>query len=102
LFIRSQRETVFNCTGADEEERKIPIHLPAGSLGSGKTTTLKHVLENKEQLKLAVLVSDVAAINIDAKLIASQLGGGTTRPCTGVTPAAHGNSGGGTLVGLGR
>lgn len=37
---------------------------------AGKTTLLKHILENKEGLKCAVLVNDMAEVNIDAALVA--------------------------------
>jgi G3E family GTPase len=41
----------------------------AGFLGVGKTSCLKHFLENKKGLKLGVVVNDVASINIDSKLL---------------------------------
>lgn len=56
----------------DDSKKKIPVHLLAGFLGSGKTTTLKHVLENKEDVRVGVIVNDVASVNIDAKLISQR------------------------------
>ena len=49
----------------------MPIILLAGFLGSGKTSTLKHLLENNSNIKIGTIVNDVASVNIDAKLIAN-------------------------------
>ncbi|KAI2500195.1 CobW/HypB/UreG [Fragilaria crotonensis] len=56
---------------AKAKPKPIPITVLSGFLGSGKTTLLQHLLQNKQGLRIAIIVNDVASINIDSKLIMS-------------------------------
>lgn len=47
-----------------------PVLLLTGYLGSGKTTILNRILQNKQGIKFAVIVNDIGEVNIDANLIA--------------------------------
>lgn len=52
----------------------IPVTIIAGFLGCGKTSLLNHLLANAKGRRLAALVNDFGALNIDSELIAAQNG----------------------------
>ena len=66
----------------------IPITVLAGFLGSGKTTLLMNMLQNDQNLRIAVVVNDVASVNIDSKLVSER--GTTSFTAAGIVELQNG------------
>ncbi|MEM6896338.1 MAG: GTP-binding protein [Pseudomonadota bacterium] len=53
--------------------KKIPVTVLSGFLGSGKTTTINHIIETKRAQRVAIIVNDIAEVNIDGKQIGDKI-----------------------------
>lgn len=50
---------------------KIPVTVITGFLGSGKTTLIRHLLQNNQGRRIAVLVNEFGELGIDGELLKS-------------------------------
>ncbi len=50
---------------------KIPVTIVTGFLGSGKTTLIRHLLQNNQGRRIAVVVNEFGELGIDGELLKS-------------------------------
>eukprot|EP00392_Amoebophrya_sp_AT5.2_P005819 g5829.t1 len=59
---------------AKQRKKALPVVVVTGFLGAGKTTLIRHISENRLNLRIATCVHEAASVNVDSHLIAGDLG----------------------------
>ena len=48
---------------------KVPTTVITGFLGAGKTTLIRHLLENAQGRRLALIINEFGDVGVDAELV---------------------------------
>jgi G3E family GTPase len=56
-------------TGTEPQTESVPVTVVCGPLGAGKTTLVNRLLESPGGRRLALVVNDMGAVNVDAELL---------------------------------
>ena len=72
-WLTTFQTRLYSIRGGDGDNDVVPVTVLSGFLGAGKTSLLQHMLNNNEGKKIAVIVNDVASVNIDSKLVRGQI-----------------------------